>query len=186
MIVYSLPQDAYGLEELATEEICKHYNKDFGIECRIGRFHNIYGPFGTWKDGICHVYVDKSANIDMAKQIIRDAKTDYPVACNAMETLLVHKSLSSNGRLNELILELQREGVQMYGGPKATAMLNIVETSSFHHKYSSLTCTIEIVEDVFAAIDHINKHGRHVRVLEIILIFVIIITNFIKGICCFI
>ncbi|XP_058770543.1 GDP-mannose 3,5-epimerase-like isoform X2 [Vicia villosa] len=45
------PQDAYGLEKLATEEICKHYNKDFGIECRIGRFHNIYGPFGTWKGG---------------------------------------------------------------------------------------------------------------------------------------
>ncbi|RYQ83609.1 hypothetical protein Ahy_B10g102360 [Arachis hypogaea] len=46
------PQDAYGLEKLATEELCKHYNKDFGIECRIGRFHNIYGPFGTWK-GMC-------------------------------------------------------------------------------------------------------------------------------------
>ncbi|KAL2506680.1 GDP-mannose 3 [Abeliophyllum distichum] len=45
------PQDAYGLEKLATEELCKHYNKDFGIECRIGRFHNIYGPFGTWKGG---------------------------------------------------------------------------------------------------------------------------------------
>ena len=45
----SQPQDAYGLEKLATEELCKHYTKDFGIECRIGRFHNIYGPFGTWK-----------------------------------------------------------------------------------------------------------------------------------------
>ncbi|XP_059650547.1 GDP-mannose 3,5-epimerase 1-like [Cornus florida] len=45
------PQDAYGLEKLATEKLCKHYNKDFGIECRIGRFHNIYGPFGTWKGG---------------------------------------------------------------------------------------------------------------------------------------
>ncbi|EXC16776.1 GDP-mannose 3,5-epimerase 1 [Morus notabilis] len=45
------PQDAYGLEKLMSEEICKHYNKDFGIECRIGRFHNIYGPFGTWKGG---------------------------------------------------------------------------------------------------------------------------------------
>ncbi|NBV89774.1 MAG: NAD-dependent epimerase/dehydratase family protein, partial [Betaproteobacteria bacterium] len=43
------PQDAYGLEKLVTEELCKHYNKDFNIECRIGRFHNIYGPFGTWK-----------------------------------------------------------------------------------------------------------------------------------------
>ncbi|KAL9250380.1 GDP-mannose 3,5-epimerase-like protein [Drosera capensis] len=45
------PQDAYGLEKLASEELCKHYTKDFGIECRIGRFHNIYGPFGTWKGG---------------------------------------------------------------------------------------------------------------------------------------
>ncbi|KAL8210297.1 hypothetical protein R6Q57_007029 [Mikania cordata] len=45
------PQDAYGLEKLATEELCRHYTKDFGIECRIGRFHNIYGPFGTWKGG---------------------------------------------------------------------------------------------------------------------------------------
>jgi GDP-D-mannose 3',5'-epimerase len=45
------PQDAYGLEKLATEELCKYYNKDFGIEFRIGRFHNIYGPQGTWKGG---------------------------------------------------------------------------------------------------------------------------------------
>ena len=46
------PQDAYGLEKLATEELFKHYTKDFGIECRIGRFHNIYGPFGTWKGSL--------------------------------------------------------------------------------------------------------------------------------------
>lgn len=45
------PQDSYGLEKLASEELCMHYNKDFGIECRIARFHNIYGPFGTWKGG---------------------------------------------------------------------------------------------------------------------------------------
>ncbi|GAU29717.1 hypothetical protein TSUD_264530 [Trifolium subterraneum] len=124
-------------------------------------------------DGICHIYVDKSANIDMAKQIVKDAKTDYPAACNAMETLLVHKDLSNTGGLNELILELQREGVQLYGGPKASAMLNISEASSLHHEYSSLACTIEVVEDVFAAIDHINKHGRHVRTLGIIFIFAI-------------
>jgi len=39
------------LEKLATEEICKHYDSDFGIQCRIARFHNIYGPHGTWKGG---------------------------------------------------------------------------------------------------------------------------------------
>mmetsp|Transcript_20371 Transcript_20371/g.51774 ORF Transcript_20371/g.51774 Transcript_20371/m.51774 type:complete len:307 (+) Transcript_20371:46-966(+) len=45
------PQDAYGLEKLVTEELCMHYASDFGMECRIGRFHNIYGPQGTWKGG---------------------------------------------------------------------------------------------------------------------------------------
>jgi GDP-D-mannose 3', 5'-epimerase len=45
------PQDAYGLEKLVTEELCKYYGKEFAIEFRIGRFHNIFGPHGTWKGG---------------------------------------------------------------------------------------------------------------------------------------
>lgn len=45
------PQDAYGLEKLMTEELLMHYDADFGMEARIGRFHNIYGPYGTWKGG---------------------------------------------------------------------------------------------------------------------------------------
>jgi len=45
------PQDAYGLEKLVSEECCKHYGKEFKIEFRIARFHNIYGPQGTWKGG---------------------------------------------------------------------------------------------------------------------------------------
>jgi len=45
------PQDAYGLEKLASEEIAIHYGKDFDMETRIARFHNIYGPYGTWKGG---------------------------------------------------------------------------------------------------------------------------------------
>lgn len=64
-------------------------------------------------------------------------------------------------------------GVELYGGPKASALLNISEASSLHHEYSSLACTIEIVDDVFAAINHINKHGRQVRAVVINFIFVI-------------
>jgi GDP-D-mannose 3',5'-epimerase len=45
------PQDAYGLEKLYTEELCKHYAKDYKMHVRIARFHNIYGPMGTWKGG---------------------------------------------------------------------------------------------------------------------------------------
>ncbi|KHG25150.1 Delta-1-pyrroline-5-carboxylate synthase [Gossypium arboreum] len=84
-------------------------------------------------DGICHVYVDKSAKGDTAKRIVLDAKIDYPAACNAMETLLVHKDLSSNGLLNTLTKELQHEGVTLYGGPRASSLLNIPEAHSFHH-----------------------------------------------------
>ncbi|OMO97279.1 Gamma-glutamyl phosphate reductase GPR [Corchorus olitorius] len=110
-------------------------------------------------DGICHVYVDKSAKADIAKQIVLDAKVDYPAACNAMETLLVHKDLSSTGLLNELIMELQHEGVTLYGGPRACSLLNIPEAHSFHYEYNSMACTVEIVDDVHAAIDHIHRHG---------------------------
>ena len=45
------PQDAYGLEKLVTEEMCKHYMKDFGMQIRVARFHNVYGPYGTWFGG---------------------------------------------------------------------------------------------------------------------------------------
>eukprot|EP00879_Flechtneria_rotunda_P001307 GHRR01001457.1.p1 GENE.GHRR01001457.1~~GHRR01001457.1.p1 ORF type:complete len:394 (+),score=104.94 GHRR01001457.1:126-1307(+) len=66
------PQDSYGLEKLATEELCMHYNRDFGIECRIARFHNIYGPYGTWKGGrekapaaFCRKVLTSTAEIEM-------------------------------------------------------------------------------------------------------------------------
>ncbi|XP_074287292.1 delta-1-pyrroline-5-carboxylate synthase isoform X2 [Silene latifolia] len=111
-------------------------------------------------DGICHVYVDKSANLEMAKNIVLDAKMDYPAACNAMETLLVHKDLQSGG-LNALIDDLRSEGVILFAGPRLSALngLNIPATQTFHKEYSSPACTVEIVDDVSAAIVHINQHG---------------------------
>jgi len=61
-------------------------------------------------------------------------------------------------------------GVKLYGGPRASGLLNIDETNTFHHEYSALACTVEIVEDVYAAINHIHQHGRHVKFLQIIFI----------------
>ncbi|KAL2665299.1 hypothetical protein AAZV13_02G213200 [Glycine max] len=62
-------------------------------------------------DGVCHVYVDKSANVEMARRIVLDAKIDYPAACNAMETLLVHKDLIEKGWLNDIVVDLRTEGM---------------------------------------------------------------------------
>ncbi|KAF4386198.1 hypothetical protein F8388_016450 [Cannabis sativa] len=104
-------------------------------------------------DGICHVYIDKSANMDMAKQIVLDAKLDYPAACNAMETLLVHKDLAQTGSFNELIVDLRTEGVTLFGGPRASYLLNIPEARSFHHEYSSLACTIDAHTDCIVTED---------------------------------
>lgn len=53
-------------------------------------------------------------------------------------------------------------GVTIFGGPRASSSLDIPEAHSLHHEYSSLACTIEIVDDVNAAIEHIHEHGRHV------------------------
>ncbi|PWA68309.1 delta 1-pyrroline-5-carboxylate synthetase 1 [Artemisia annua] len=110
-------------------------------------------------DGICHVYVDKAANLEMAKKIVLDAKTDYPAACNAMETLLVHKDLLASGGLQELVQELEEEGVTLFSGPKVNGAVSFSKANSLHHEYSSKACTIEIVNDVDEAIDHIHSYG---------------------------
>uniref|UniRef100_A0A0C9S5L2 Delta-1-pyrroline-5-carboxylate synthase n=1 Tax=Wollemia nobilis TaxID=56998 RepID=A0A0C9S5L2_9CONI len=110
-------------------------------------------------DGVCHVYVDKAADLGMAKRIILDAKIDYPAACNAMETLLVHTALVKTGGLDELLLALKIAGVQLYGGMKAAEILKLPKARSFHYEYSSMACTVEIVKDVFEAINHIHEHG---------------------------
>uniref|UniRef100_A0A6N2LR34 Uncharacterized protein n=1 Tax=Salix viminalis TaxID=40686 RepID=A0A6N2LR34_SALVM len=112
-------------------------------------------------DGICHVYVDKSANMEIAKCVVLDAKIDYPAACNAMETLLVHQDLVHSGGLNELIADLRTEGVTLFGGQRACKELNIPQAHTFHHEYNSMACAVEIVDDEHAAIDHIHQHGRH-------------------------
>nr|ACU65227.1 delta-1-pyrroline-5-carboxylate synthetase 2 [Sorghum bicolor] len=110
-------------------------------------------------DGICHVYIDKSADMNMAKRIVLDAKIDHPAACNAMETLLVHKDLINAPGLDDLLLALKTEGVAIYGGPVAHELLCIPKADSLHHEYSSMACTIEFVDDVQSAIDHIHRYG---------------------------
>ncbi|KAL4575761.1 hypothetical protein LXL04_011846 [Taraxacum kok-saghyz] len=107
------------------------------------------------KDGICHVYVDKVANLEMAKKIVLDAKTDYPAACNAMETLLVHKDLTKGG-LQDLVKELEQEDdaiehIHIYGSSHteciitddqevAEYFLSRVDSAAFFHNASTRFC----------------------------------------------
>ncbi len=110
-------------------------------------------------DGVCHVFVHASADVSKATNIVADAKTDYPAACNAMETLLLHAPLVSSGVAATLLDALRARGVTLLGGPRAVAELSLPAAESLHVEYSALTCAVEIVDSTEAAVAHIHAHG---------------------------
>ena len=97
-----------------------------------------------------------------AVAIILDAKTDYPSACNACETVLFHESTLSGRILNEVLQSLRQAGVTLKAGPNAISLgvLSAADAAaSMSVEYGSLTCLIEVVKDIGAALDHIHAHG---------------------------
>ncbi|XP_051770772.1 delta-1-pyrroline-5-carboxylate synthase isoform X2 [Ctenopharyngodon idella] len=112
-------------------------------------------------EGICHVYVDHEASVDKAIKIIRDSKCDYPAACNAMETLLVHRDLLRTPVFDQIIDMLRTEHVKIHAGPKFASYLTFSpsEVKSLRTEYGDLECCIEVVDSMQEAIDHIHKYG---------------------------
>ena len=94
-------------------------------------------------DGICHIFVDESADFEKAKKIIIDSKTQYPSACNSVETLLIHKKF---GKKNELLQTLQDAGITL-----------VFEPESWHKEYSDKILSIKEVASLQEAIEHINE-----------------------------
>jgi len=111
-------------------------------------------------DGVCHVYVDQSASPSAACKIVVDSKTDYPSACNAMETLLMHEETISNGVAAQTLMSLRAAGVKCLGGPEAMK-LGLCDTPAKELKceYGDLTCMVEVVKDMDTAIDWIHTYG---------------------------
>lgn len=118
-------------------------------------------------DGVCHVYVDSSASAEDAKKIVIDAKTDYPSACNAMETLLLHRDTLNNGVGWNLLTSLRMAGVKCLGGPNAMkAGLCDNEAEELKCEYGDLTCLVEIVDSMDEAVDWIHTYGSsHTEVI---------------------
>ncbi|EFJ44253.1 hypothetical protein VOLCADRAFT_65082, partial [Volvox carteri f. nagariensis] len=110
-------------------------------------------------DGICHVYVDEEADLDTALRILLDAKTDYPAACNAVEKVLVHRSWADKGGLQTITEALQKAGVKVHVGDLKSSLPDLPAAPAARHEYSALAVTLEVVDSMEAAIDHIHKYG---------------------------
>ncbi|MGF1495904.1 MAG: glutamate-5-semialdehyde dehydrogenase, partial [Elainellaceae cyanobacterium] len=118
-------------------------------------------------DGICHIYVDAAAPIEQAIEISVDAKVGYPSACNAIETLLVHRAIAST-LLPPLATALDAHRVELRGDAAACRILSI-ETATeadWSTEYSDLILAIKVVDSLEAAIAHINTYGsRHTEAI---------------------
>ncbi|WP_199248340.1 glutamate-5-semialdehyde dehydrogenase [[Phormidium] sp. ETS-05] len=115
-------------------------------------------------DGICHLYIDKTADIAKAVAITVDSKTQYPAACNAVETLLVHQEIAP-AFLPTAAQQLQAKGVELRGDEASRAILsreftiNAANEVDWETEYTDLILSIKIVDSLDAAIDHINTYG---------------------------
>lgn len=116
-------------------------------------------------DGICHTYVDASADFDMAETVVLNAKVNRPSTCNSTETLLVHEAIAENF-LPRCLASLVNAGVELRGDDGVTEIASRVNISvkqatddDWKTEYNDLVLSVKIVPDVRTAIDHINTYG---------------------------
>ena len=114
-------------------------------------------------EGICHVYVDRAADIEKAVAITMDSKVQYPAACNAAETLLVHQD-AAGAFLPKVVAKLREAGVEVRGCSRTVALLpegEIVSASEqdWATEYLDLIIAVKIIADAEEAIAHIHRYG---------------------------
>lgn len=113
--------------------------------------------------GLCHTYVDRDANLDMAEEIVYNAKVQRPGVCNALETLLVHKDIAKRF-LPRMIERLEGVGVEVRGCPKSRRIvlsINKAGEIDWQTEYLDLILSIKIVNSLEEALDHIARYGSN-------------------------
>ncbi len=114
-------------------------------------------------DGICHLYADKAADIDMAVSLTVNAKTQKCGVCNALETLLVHRDIAKDF-LPKAAAALRAKGVELRGCVETLAILtdtNPATEEDWSTEYLDLILSIKIVGSLDEAVAHINRYGSH-------------------------
>ena len=111
-------------------------------------------------DGICHLYVDREADLDTAVEVAYDAKCQYPAVCNAIETLLVHSGVAEE-YLPRLADRL--EAVELRGDERTHGIIGAKTATEedWSTEYNDLILSIRVVDSLEEAVDHINTYGSH-------------------------
>ncbi|RKY81939.1 glutamate-5-semialdehyde dehydrogenase, partial [candidate division KSB1 bacterium] len=113
--------------------------------------------------GVCHVYVDESADLEMALEICYNAKVQRPGVCNAMETLLVHESVAQEF-LPAMFARFTDADVEIRGCEKTRKILPQVREASeedWYEEYLDLILAVKVVRDMNEALNHIDKYGSN-------------------------
>lgn len=113
-------------------------------------------------DGICHLYIDEAADLNKAIEIAYDSKTQYPAACNAIETILVHRKIAKS-LLPALAKRLSEKKVIMHGDRDVCSFIPAIayEDGDWKREYLQDELNIHIVDSLQMAIDHIEEYGSH-------------------------
>ncbi len=165
-----LPSNALKLVS-THEEIDELLKLDEDVDLLIPRGSNAFVryimdhtriPVMGHAEGICHIYVDASADQEMAISVILDAKTQYPAACNAVETVLVARPIAE-AFLPKLAAALTEAHVTIRGDREVADIIDVsgelLTEADYHTEYGDLTLAVKLVEDVSQAIGHINAFG---------------------------
>ncbi|MDL5502883.1 MAG: glutamate-5-semialdehyde dehydrogenase, partial [Candidatus Methanoperedens sp.] len=172
-----MPHGAFALME-TREEVNEMLKLDDYINLIIPRGSNEFVkyiqdntriPVLGHSSGICHVYVDKEADMKKAFDVCYDSKVQYPAVCNAMETLLIHKDFAGTF-LPDMGKKYDTAGVELRCDERSfdflqnmgflKAIIHATE-EDWKTEYNDLILSIKIVDSIEEAIDHINKYGSH-------------------------
>jgi glutamate-5-semialdehyde dehydrogenase len=111
--------------------------------------------------GVCHVFVDRDADLIMAEEICFNAKVQRPGTCNAMETMLIDEAIAE-GFLPKMLKRFEDAGVELKGCPKTLSIYpNIIDVKEedYYKEYLDLTLNVRVVKDMDEAMEHIAKYG---------------------------
>ncbi len=169
-----LPEDSLLLVEDTSHEAAAEFMQleDY-IDCLIPRggkgliqsvLENATVPYIIDGDGNCHIYVDSTADLDMALEILVNAKTQRPSVCNAAESLLVHADVAEEflPKATEALNEAVDGGVELVGDKASQAIaasIGQAEEGDFAKEFLDYKMSVAVAQSLEDAIAHINKHG---------------------------